>query len=155
MTLVNGLHHAAFVTADLDRLISFYERVFDARVVFDREDNGLRHALIEIGPHTTLHPFEVPVGEVPGRQAMFQRGRLDHLALNAESKESFLEIRRRLIAEDAHATEDGLVSDMGGGVWSISFHDPDGAWSEVMWMSPDARFADIKSPPDWEMIDPS
>ena len=154
MTLVNGLHHAAFVTADLDRLISFYERVFDAHVVFDRQDNGLRHALIEIGPHTTLHPFEVAASEVPGRQPMFQRGRLDHLALNARSKESFLEVRRRLIAEGAHATDEGLVTDMGGGVWSISFHDPDGAWSEVMWMGPDARFADIKSPPEWEMIDP-
>ena len=153
MTLVDGIHHVAFLTADLDRLIAFYERVFDARVVFDSEDNGLRHALIEIGPHTTLHPFEVPANEIPGRQPMFQRGRLDHVALNVESKESFLEIRRRLIAEGAHATEDGLVTDMGG-VWSISFHDPDGAWSEVMWMGPDASFADIKSPPEWEMIEP-
>ena len=154
MTLVNGIHHAAFVTSDLDRLISFYERVFDAHVVFDRDDNGLRHALIEIGPRTTLHPFEVPVAQVPGRQPMFQRGRLDHVALEAASRESFLEIRRRLIAEGAHATEDGLVTDMGGSVWSISFHDPDGAWSEVMWMGPDARFDHIKSPPEWEMIDP-
>jgi catechol 2,3-dioxygenase-like lactoylglutathione lyase family enzyme len=152
--LVDGVHHAAFVTADLDRLISFYERVFDARLVLDRDDDGRPHALIEIGPHTTLHPFQVPASEVPGRQPMFQRGRLDHLALNAESKEAFLEIRRRLIAEGAHATEDGLVTDMGGGVWTISFHDPDGMWGELMWMPPGAGFEDIKRPPEWEMIDP-
>jgi catechol 2,3-dioxygenase-like lactoylglutathione lyase family enzyme len=153
--LLDGIHHTAFLTADLDRLIGFYERVFDARVVFDRQDNRLRHALIEIGPHTTLHPFELSAADIPDRQPMFQRGRLDHFALNAESRESFLEIRRRLLAEGAHATEDGLVTDMGGGVWSISFHDPDGMWSEVMWMSPEASFADIGSPPDWEMIDPA
>jgi catechol 2,3-dioxygenase-like lactoylglutathione lyase family enzyme len=128
--------------------------VFDARTVFDREDNGRRHVLIEIGPDTTLHPFEVPASQVPGRQPIFQRGRLDHFAFHAPNKQAFLEIRRRLIAEGAHATEDGLVTDMGGSVWSISFHDPDDAWGEVMWMGPGARFEDIKSPPEWEMIDP-
>lgn len=107
-----------------------------------------------MGPHTTLHPFEVPASEVPGRQPMFQRGRLDHVALLAASRESFLDIRRRLIAEGAHATEDGLVTDMGGGVWSISFHDPDEAWSEVMWMGADASFEDIKPLPEWAIIDP-
>jgi catechol 2,3-dioxygenase-like lactoylglutathione lyase family enzyme len=154
MTLVDGVHHVAFLTADLDRLIAFYERIFDARVTFDRE-NGMRHAFIEIGPHTVLHPFEVPAGQVPGRQPIFHRGRLDHVALNAESREAFLEIRRRLVADGAHATEDGLVTDMGGSVWSISFHDPDDAWCEVMWIGSDARFEDIGHPGEWEMIDPA
>jgi hypothetical protein len=27
-----------------DRLISFYERIFDARVTLEREDDGRRHA---------------------------------------------------------------------------------------------------------------
>jgi hypothetical protein len=44
---------------------------------------------------------------------------------------------------------------MRGGVWSISFHDPDGMWSEVMWMGPGASFDRIGSPPEWDMIDPS
>ena len=154
MALVDGIHHVAFVTADLDRLIGFYERVFDARVTLDRADGERRHALIAVGEHTMLHPFEVPADRVPGRQAMFERGRLDHLALDATSKEAFLEIRRRLIAEGAHATENGLVTDMGGSVWSISFHDPDGMWGEVMWMPSDASFDQIKRPPEWKMIDP-
>jgi catechol 2,3-dioxygenase-like lactoylglutathione lyase family enzyme len=152
--LVEDLHHIAFLTADLDRLSSFYERVFDARVALDRTDNGRRHALIEIGPHTVLHPFEVPADRLPGRQPMLERGRLDHFALDATSRNAFLEIRRRLIAEGAHATENGLVTDMGGSVWSISFHDPDGGWHEVMWMEPGAHFEHIKSPTEWEMIDP-
>ena len=155
MTLVDGVHHIAFLTADIDRLIAFYERIFDAHTTFDRTDGGRRHAFIEIGDTTVLHPFEVSSEKVPDRQPMFERGRLDHLALNAASKEAFLEVRRRLIAEGAHATEDGLVTDMGGGVWSLSFHDPDGAWHEVMSSQPGARFEDIGPPPDWEMIDPN
>jgi catechol 2,3-dioxygenase-like lactoylglutathione lyase family enzyme len=154
VTLVAGVHHIAFLTEDLDSLIAFYERIFDARTTFDRTDNGRRHAFIQIGENTVLHPFEVPADAVPDRQPMFERGRLDHFALNAISEDSFREIRRRLIAAGAHATDDGLVTDMGGSVWSISFHDPDGGWHEVMWMGPGASFADIKSPPQWEMIDP-
>jgi catechol 2,3-dioxygenase-like lactoylglutathione lyase family enzyme len=154
MTLVDGIHHIAFLTADLDRLIAFFERVFDTRVTFDREDNGRRHAFIEIGDEILLHPFEVPAEQVPGRQPMFERGRLDHLAYKAKSKDAFREIRRRAIAEGAHANEGGLVTDMGGSVWSFTFYDPDGTWHEVMWVPPRARFADINSPPDWKMIDP-
>ncbi len=124
-TLVDGIHHVAFLTSDIDRLIAFYERIFDAQLIGMREDAGRRHALVDVGG-TVLHPFEVPADGVPSRQQMFERGRLDHLAFDAASEEAFLEIRRRLIAEDAQATDGGLVTDMGGGVWSISFHDPDG-----------------------------
>ena len=153
MPLVEDLHHMTFLTGDMDRLVGFYERVFDARVTLDRVDNGRRHAFIEIGPHTVLHPFEVAADQVPDGQPMFQRGRLDHFALNATSREAFLEIRRRLIAEGAHATEDGLVTDMRS-MWSVSFHDPDGAWHEVMWAKPGVPLEETTPPEEWEMIDP-
>jgi catechol 2,3-dioxygenase-like lactoylglutathione lyase family enzyme len=150
--LVNDLHHMTFLTADLDRLISFYERTFDARVTLDREDDGRRHAFVEIGQHTVLHPFEVPASTVPGRQPIFERGRLDHFALNATSEDAFREIRRRLVAEGAHATEDGLVTDMGA-LWSLSFHDPDGGWHEVIWAKPNVALEELKPPGEWRMID--
>lgn len=146
MALVNDLHHMTFLTADMDRLISFYERIFDARVTVDSEEGGLRHAFIEIGPHTVLHPFEVPGVGVPGRQPIFQRGRLDHFALNAASEEAFREIRRRLIAEGANATEGGLVTDMGS-MLSFSFHDPDDGWHEVMWVKPGGAEKASRVPP--------
>jgi catechol 2,3-dioxygenase-like lactoylglutathione lyase family enzyme len=155
VALVDDLHHLAFLTADLDRLIAFYQRIFDARVTLDREDGDppLRHALIEIGPHTSLHPFEVPGVDLPGRQPIFERGRLDHFALNAASEEAFREIRRRLIGEQAHATEDGLVTDMGS-LLSISFHDPDDAWHEVVWVKPNAPPEGGLLPPgEWRMIE--
>jgi catechol 2,3-dioxygenase-like lactoylglutathione lyase family enzyme len=152
MALVNDLHHLAFLTADMDRLISFYERNFDARVTLDRKDGELRHAFIEIGPNTVLHPFEVPGAELPGRQEIFQRGRLDHFALNATSEEAFREVRRRLIADGAHATEGGLVTDMGS-MLSFSFHDPDDGWHEIMWVKPGRAGEPPSGPPNWNMID--
>jgi catechol 2,3-dioxygenase-like lactoylglutathione lyase family enzyme len=55
VALLNGLHHMTFVTADLDRLIAFYERIFDARVTFDRTEEDppprRRHAFISIETH--------------------------------------------------------------------------------------------------------
>ena len=86
MQLLNDIHHLTFVTADMDRLISFYERIFEARVTVDLEEEGLRHAFIEVGPHTVLHPFEISGLEPPAYQPMFKRGRLDHFALNAASE---------------------------------------------------------------------
>jgi catechol 2,3-dioxygenase-like lactoylglutathione lyase family enzyme len=151
-TLIGDIHHLTFLTSAMDRLIAFYERVFDARVTMDREDDGLRHAFIEIGPHVVLHPFQVPGVEVPGRQAIFERGRIDHFGLNCASQEAFREIRRRLIAEGAGATERGQVTDMGT-MLSFSFYDPDGAWHEIMWNKPDAEEAYPLSPPEWRMID--
>ena len=153
MSLTKDLHHMTFLTADMDRLISFYERIFDARVTLDNEEGGVRHAFIAIGPHTVLHPFQVPGVEVPGRQPIFARGRLDHFALNAASEEAFREIRRRLIAEGAHATEGGLVTDMGA-MWSISFHDPDDGWHEVIWVKPGVPLEEsMGGPGEWEMIE--
>ncbi len=151
MTLVDGLHHLAFLTADLDRLIAFYERIFDAKATLIREDGGRRHAFIEIGPNTVLHPFEVPGAELPGRQPIFERGRLDHFALNAPSKEAFREIRRRLIAEGANSTEGGLVTDMGS-MLSFTFYDPDDGWHEVIWVKPGVPWEQFGRPDEWKMI---
>ncbi|HSJ62417.1 MAG TPA: VOC family protein [Gemmatimonadaceae bacterium] len=132
MRLLNDIHHLTFITGDMDRLIAFYQRVFEARVTIDLEEEGLRHAFIEVGPHTVLHPFQVPGIDPPGAQAMFQRGRLDHFALNAASEEAFRELHRRLVAEGAG---DGTVTDMGS-LLNFGFTDPDGGRHEVIWVKP-------------------
>ena len=132
MSLLNDIHHLTFITADLDRLIAFYERVFGAHVTVDLEEEGLRHAFIEVGPHTVLHPLQVPGVEPPGSQPMFQRGRLDHFALNAASKEAFGELRSSVVAEEAG---DGVVTDMGS-LLNFGFTDPDGSQHELVWVKP-------------------
>jgi hypothetical protein len=106
--------------------------VFDARVTVDLEEDGLRHAFIEVGPHTVLHPFQVPGVAVPAARPMFERGRLDHFALNAASEDAFRELRRRVIAEGAG---DGVVTDMGS-LLTFGFTDPDGGGGEVAWTKP-------------------
>lgn len=133
MALSNGIHHLTILTADIDRLVGFYRRVFDADVNLDLEEDGLRHAFIELGPHTVLHPFQVPgVDVAQGGIPMFGRGRLDHFALNAPSEEAFEEMRRRVVAEGASR---GEVTDMGS-LLIFTFADPDGAENEVVWMKP-------------------
>jgi catechol 2,3-dioxygenase-like lactoylglutathione lyase family enzyme len=55
--LVDGAHHITFLTEDMDRLLAFYVRVFDAEVTLDMTEEGLRHAFLKVGPTTVLHPF--------------------------------------------------------------------------------------------------
>ena len=149
MQLLDDIHHLTFVTADMDRLIDFYKRVFEARVTFDLEEEGLRHVFIEVGPHTVLHPFQVPGVEPPGYQTMFDRGRLDHFGLNAASEEAFLELRRRVIFEDAG---DGEVTDMGS-LLSFNFTDPDGGAHEVIWVKPKVPAAATLPRTEWTTVD--
>jgi catechol 2,3-dioxygenase-like lactoylglutathione lyase family enzyme len=124
----------------MGRLISFYERIFGARVTVDLEEEGLRHAFIEVGPHTVLHPFQVSGVEPPCHQPIFKRGRLDHFARNATSEEAFRELRRRLVAEGA---SDGAVTDMGS-LLLLSFTDPDGGGNEVVWVRPDVEWTKVQ-----------
>ena len=60
MALTAGPHHLATLSADLDRLIGFYEQVFDADVILDMREEGLRHAFLDLGGGFVLHPFEIP-----------------------------------------------------------------------------------------------
>jgi catechol 2,3-dioxygenase-like lactoylglutathione lyase family enzyme len=151
MELVNGVHHITFLSEDLDRLTSFYERVLGATKTLDMTEEGVRHVFLEIGPTTVLHPFQIldgpPLPPAPGE--MFQRGRLDHFALLAPSKEAFRELRRRIEAEDA---ADGGVRDMGT-MWIMGFHDPDGFYVEVIWRRPGAPDAQTLERAEWRTVD--
>jgi catechol 2,3-dioxygenase-like lactoylglutathione lyase family enzyme len=150
MAAVEGVHHITFLTEDMDRLVAFYERVFEARKTLDMTEEGLRHVYLEVGRTTVLHPFQLfeapPPPPAPG--AMFRRGRLDHFALRAPSREAFLELRRRIEAERA---EDGEVRDMKA-MWIMGFHDPDGFYVEVIWHKPDVPDAETLRRADWTTV---
>jgi predicted lactoylglutathione lyase len=79
---------------------------------------------------------------------MFQRGRLDHFALNAASEDAFRELRRRLVAEGATK---GVVTDMGS-LLIFTFTDPDGGAHEVVWMKPDIPVADTLERARWRTV---
>lgn len=127
MPLTSGINHVASVTADLDRLVEFYERVFEAEVRAEVEEGPVRHALIDLGGGMTLHPFQI-AGRPPDEAAeMFQRGHLDHVALNVDNVGTFEVLRRRLVdcgASDGTATDFGMVR-------TVAYRDPDGWWGEI------------------------
>ena len=147
MSLVNNIHHLTFVTEDMDRLIAFYKRIFDANVTLDLTEGPVRHVFIEVGDRTVLHPSQLPDASPPGFLPMFQRGRLDHFALNASSEEAFREIHRRVVSE---GRDDGVVIDMGL-MLLFSFTDPDNGLHEVVWWKPNGNHDGIMQE-DWKYI---
>ena len=101
--LTNGFNHVAILTNDSARLHAFYEEVFEAEVLRDGPetpaDAGVRLSIVHVGPHSELNVFEIDGNTEAERQTpMFARGRIDHLAYQAESLEAFETIRERLIA---------------------------------------------------------
>ena len=107
------------------------------------ERDEFRLTLVWVGPTAELNVFEVASNTEHERQVpMFGRGRLDHLALEAASIESFEEIRRRLLEREA---TDGFVTDFGH-ILSLFFRDPDGLEAEVCVQNPDAR-PGVHNPP--------
>ena len=141
MSLLSGINHVAIVTADLDRFIEFYGRIFGASVVF-RENDPFRHAILRIGPDSWLHPVEAldnPNATASSR--MFHRGHVDHVALTASSRAAFGELRKRLI--ECGASE-GAIDDLGA-FRTLAFQDPDGMRGELTWVV-DPALAGIHEP---------
>lgn len=134
--LLDGVNHVAILTGDTDRLVRFYEDVFEATVSGRMtESDGAVLTLIDIGEHAQLNVFEVQGNTEAQRQTpMFGRGRIDHLGLQAASPEAFDLIRDRLIER---RSTDGFVTDFGN-VLSLFFRDPDGLEGEVCVPNPDA-----------------
>ncbi len=126
--LTSGFNHVATITSDMDRLVRFYVDVFDAEVLNDLDEGGLRHVMLDLGGGSCLHPFQID-GNRHGRAlpAMFDRGHLDHVALNVADDATFERLRHRLVEAGA---SDGLITDFGT-VRTVWFEDPDGMGSEI------------------------
>jgi catechol 2,3-dioxygenase-like lactoylglutathione lyase family enzyme len=135
--LLDGFNHVAILTADTDRFVDFYRDVFGAEVAGSMDMGG--HGIltfVRVGEQAEVNLFQVDGNTEAQRQTpMFERGRLDHLGLQAASLASFEEIRRRLIARGA---ADEFVTDFGP-VLSLFFTDPDGLEGEVCVANPDAH----------------
>lgn len=149
MALTAGPHHLATLTADMDGLIAFYAQVFDASVVADMREEDLRHVFIDMGGGFMLHPFEIPGVEVPqGELPIFNRGRIDHLALKAQTADDFWALRERIYEAGA---SDGQVTDLGP-LLSAGFTDPDGLWGEVCWNRPTNQVRGSGEAKAWKYI---
>ena len=140
--LTTGFNHVAVLTNDTERLKEFYTSVFDAEILAEppgppgERAGDVRMTIVQVGPTAELNVFEIKGNAEAARQTpMFGRGRLDHLALMAESVDAFETIRDRLIARGA---ADEYVTDFGP-LLSIFFRDPDGLECEVCVENPDAQ----------------
>lgn len=142
--LLDGVNHVAILTNDTQRLVRFYQEVFEASVSGQMEEGeGALLTFIDIGPTAELNVFEVEGNTEAQRQTpMLGRGRIDHLGLQAASVEAFDTIRERLIAL---GSTDGFVTDFGP-VLSLFFRDPDGLEGEVCVPNPKAE-PGIHNPP--------
>ena len=129
--LLEGINHVAWLTKDPQRLSQFYETVFEATVQPTRDHGpGETMTIIRIGPSTELNIFCVEDNTEADRQVpMFGRGRIDHVGLQAASKEAFLTILQRLVEAGAG---DGTVNDFGG-VLSTFFATPTGWRARSSW----------------------
>jgi catechol 2,3-dioxygenase-like lactoylglutathione lyase family enzyme len=141
---LNGVNHVAILTNDTDRLHRFYRDVFEAGVTNDEAAGEIgRLSFIDIGPTNELNVFEIAGNREAQRQTpMFERGRIDHIGLQAASLDAFDTIRERLIACGA---TDGFVTDFGP-ILSLFFTDPDGLEGEVCVTNPNAR-PGVSNPP--------
>jgi catechol 2,3-dioxygenase-like lactoylglutathione lyase family enzyme len=138
--LLDGFNHVAVLTKDTDRLHAFYEEVFGAEVIYSGGEPGneepVRFSIIRVGPRSEINVFEVDGNTEAERQTpMFGRGRIDHLAVQAASLESFETIRDRLRQRGA---ADDFVTDFGP-LLSVFFRDPDGLECEVCVENPDVQ----------------
>jgi catechol 2,3-dioxygenase-like lactoylglutathione lyase family enzyme len=123
-----GFNHIALVTADIDRLIAFYAKVFEAEVLVDLDEGHVRHALVDLGGGACLHAFSMPENpHAAGSPNMFGRGHLDHIAIDVADDEQFETLRRRLVETGA---SDGLATDFGL-QRVVCFKDPDGFEAEI------------------------
>lgn len=110
--LLDGVNHVAILTNDTERLVRFYQEVFEATVSAEMPaGEGRRLTFIDISPSADLNVFEAQDNTEAQRQTpMFGRGRIDHLGLQAASLDAFNTIRDRLIERGA---TDGFVTDFG------------------------------------------
>ncbi len=136
MPITTGFNHVAFLTADMDRTVGFYEAAFDATVVFEMaaRDDHPHMKIVDVGGGAALNVFEVPAADIIGeRRRQGHRGAVDHFAFAVDDRRALDEVRERLIA--AGAQEVGDVQQLGSEL-SLFFRDVDGLELEVCCPAP-------------------
>jgi len=131
MPITTGFNHVATLTTDMDLTVGFYERAFDATVLFtmERRVDHPYMKILDLGGGAALNVFEVPADEIIGeRRRQGGRGAIDHYALAVDARATLEVVRQRLI--DAGAQEVGDIQQLGPEL-SLFFRDPDGMELEV------------------------
>lgn len=130
MTITTGFDHVATVTSDLDRIVAFYQKVFEASVTMEikARDDHRRMVILELGRGAALNVVEQPAATIVGNRTQAgARGPIDHYGIGVATRADLQEMRERLVAADADVGEIQRL----GNTWSLFFRDPDGMELEV------------------------
>ena len=110
--------HVALTVTSLERSVSWYERLFDAKPVLDEDTGPFRHVVWAIGSTLVgLHEFPDPVKDDFNER----RPGLDHLAFACANRGELEQWQARL---DELGISHGGIVDAGYGS-GLSFRDPD------------------------------
>jgi catechol 2,3-dioxygenase-like lactoylglutathione lyase family enzyme len=130
MPLSTGFNHVATVTSNLNRVVRFYQTVFDAVMTFEMAatENRPRMVVLDLGGGSALNVVEQPAETIVGdRTASGRRGPIDHYGVAVASRADLEQICERLVSTGADV---GTIHQLGD-VWSLFFRDPDGMELEV------------------------
>lgn len=128
-----GIHHLAFIAADLDATIRFWRDLLGLEMFLSAGDDDFKHYFFRLGDHDAVAFFWWPGAapmEVkrPGVRTALPRG-FDHVAIGVRTKGDLLALRDRLIAADVEVT--GPVDH--GITLSLYLTDPNGLSVELAW----------------------
>jgi catechol 2,3-dioxygenase-like lactoylglutathione lyase family enzyme len=136
--LVEGVHHLALVTSDMDATMRFWHEVLRAEIVATMSTDDYRAYFFRIGESQTVAFIEYHgvdheryIRPAPVEFALAPQ--FDHLSLNLDDEQSVLALRARLIEYGCEVSE---VVDRGI-LCSISFTDPSGVALEASWWTID------------------
>jgi catechol 2,3-dioxygenase-like lactoylglutathione lyase family enzyme len=119
-----GLHHAALLSADVERTVRFYQEVleFPLTEIFENRDyRGSNHFFFDIGNGNLLAFFDFPGLDLgPYAEVL---GGLHHVAISVEPQR-WEHLKRKLDAAGVPYQEESGTS--------IYFRDPDGARLELI-----------------------
>jgi catechol 2,3-dioxygenase-like lactoylglutathione lyase family enzyme len=132
MPLSTGFNHVEITSCDVDRIVAFYEAVFEAKVTLDLDacERHPRFLVLDLGGGSSLNLVEQPAESIVGdRASQWGRGAIDHYSISVASREDLEKLRDRLAA--AGSRMEALVRLDVMGIWSMFFWDPDGMQVEV------------------------
>jgi catechol 2,3-dioxygenase-like lactoylglutathione lyase family enzyme len=128
--VTSGFNHVATATADLDRVVSFYQKVFGAEMTFEMAatDDHPRMAILDLGAGSALNIVEQPADTIVGdRTRSGSRGPIDHFGIAVGSRSTLEEVLDKLVAAGADIGDIHRL----GNTWSLFVRDPDGMELEV------------------------
>ena len=99
--MICGIHHAAFLTSDLDRSRAFYEGVLGLQLASNRPQMSFEGVWYDVAPNQQIHLMLLPNPEA-GLQRPVHGGRDRHVALAVQDLER---LRARLDAAGIVCTQ--------------------------------------------------